>query len=603
MTSPAELLSIYTNQSQMSSFFIDKMGVISVKSYGAKGGGVVDDTDAVQSAIDAGATALFWPEDSYNVGALAGYANIPFYSFGEVTFTNTSYTVYNVSSHMADYAAHGIGERAKYLTPTGTADDTSYLQAMLAVYPYIILRPGTYYIDAVTKLIIPSNRTIMFEEGAVFQCITNNASVYSMISINADNVTLYNPTCIGDRLTHTGVTGEWGFGIAIGVADNIKVYNPVCNNCWGDGIYIGGTSTSNIYIENAYCDNNRRQGMTITNGINVFVNGAYIKNTNGAAPESGIDLEPDNNTQEMKGIYLKNIITENNNGIGVNVNIDSLYNAAKDVYIEIDGHMDIGSNIGFCVYHLRKPTLGITGTIINKNGYYKNSVYQGVLVQDYAGENTPILNINNTTIVDANTTGDTSPLYGSAIALIRLAGDIGTTILGNIFIDGFSIIDTRTPAKHVRGVYCRDEKDVGFVDTILSNPKKISGIVATTMINYNANGITVRDPFEVTTLSTNLSASTIFRTTHAKIMNTGAGEMAVFTLNQSLVNDSPITFINVTSFGLRVKPQGTQNILPISAVGGKYIQTTVMGASITIKQISATQYIILNMIGTWTVES
>lgn len=50
MTTPRELIAQHTTQSQMSSFFIDKMGIVNVKSYGAEGDGIADDQPAVQSA-------------------------------------------------------------------------------------------------------------------------------------------------------------------------------------------------------------------------------------------------------------------------------------------------------------------------------------------------------------------------------------------------------------------------------------------------------------------------------------------------------------------------------------------------------------------------
>ena len=71
MTTMADLLSTYTTQSQMNSFFIDKMGIINVKSYGAVGNGVADDTAAIQAAIDAmeaaGGGIVFLPAGIYKV--------------------------------------------------------------------------------------------------------------------------------------------------------------------------------------------------------------------------------------------------------------------------------------------------------------------------------------------------------------------------------------------------------------------------------------------------------------------------------------------------------------------------------------------------------
>jgi hypothetical protein len=82
MTTPRKQIAAAAAGAQMSNFFIDYIGTISVKAYGAKGGGIFDDTGPFQAAIDAanvnGNKEVYCPHGTYKVTALTGTSGITF---------------------------------------------------------------------------------------------------------------------------------------------------------------------------------------------------------------------------------------------------------------------------------------------------------------------------------------------------------------------------------------------------------------------------------------------------------------------------------------------------------------------------------------------
>lgn len=149
-------------------------------------------------------------------------------------------------------------------------------------------------------LMIPANTTVDLNF-ATIKCITNNRRNYNIFSINdVSNVVLKNGKIIGDVETHTGSTGEWGYGVSLKKASNVTLDNLYISLCWGDGINLQIYSTTgevckDIFINNVTCYDNRRQGISIECGDNIIVTASKFNKTGSTAhtnPSAGADIEP-----------------------------------------------------------------------------------------------------------------------------------------------------------------------------------------------------------------------------------------------------------------------------------------------------------------------
>ena len=112
-----------------------------------------------------------------------------------------------------------------------------------------------------------------------------------------------------------GSGNEFGFGIFMQTAANVIV-NGADADCWGDGclVYDGSEIDAtrqpslNITFMTIHCDNNRRQGISISNAKGVTISGGLIENTNGTQPEHAIDVEPDTSLDFIEGVYISGAI-------------------------------------------------------------------------------------------------------------------------------------------------------------------------------------------------------------------------------------------------------------------------------------------------------
>lgn len=221
-------------------------GVVNVKEFGAMGDGVTDDTDAINQAIESGNT-IYFPEGVYMV---------------------------NPNSD-----------------PKGTMKGSEMGGIKVGSNKHLILSPNAY-----------------------LKSITNDYLYYRVLNIyHAENVIVEGGHIYGDKETHTGATSsEYGHAVYLQNAKNVTIKNCDIGYGFGDSIcvtadnYGKDTYSKNVLIENCKLHDSRRQGASIIAAHNVVVNNCEIYNIKGIAPQCGIDIEANYDTNPVKKVIINN---------------------------------------------------------------------------------------------------------------------------------------------------------------------------------------------------------------------------------------------------------------------------------------------------------
>lgn len=177
--------------------------------------------------------------------------------------------------------------------------------------------------------------------GSTIQCMTNSSRNYNILfSKDQQDICIKNGIVCGDLLTHTGIDGQWGHGIALEGVKNYRIENVECKYCWGDGVNLqvshngDGDEKSTLTtsghcmngkLVNVNCHHNRRQGMTIGGALYLEVVGCSFSNTKGSNPQTGVDIEPNKDVNIVAHVEFRDCRFYSNEKQGITVSGDSVY--------------------------------------------------------------------------------------------------------------------------------------------------------------------------------------------------------------------------------------------------------------------------------------
>lgn len=259
-----------------------------------------------------------------------------------------------------------------------SVDYTAYIQKGLDMHRVVKMPDFPICVND-KGLKISSNTEIYFQQNSKLLMAPTSKSIYAILWIvNVNNISIFSPNLEGDRDAHLNNKGEHGMGIHIMESSNIIINNPLIRNCWGDGIYIGGGKipSSKILIKDGKIINNRRNGISITNGVSITIANCEVELSHGTNPMAGIDIEPNSPKNVINNILLEDVTTRNNKNWGIVLSLNEIYSRdAKDINISIINHRDIGSKAALCLvsYTHEKNPIPFTGSIKIKNPIWINN--------------------------------------------------------------------------------------------------------------------------------------------------------------------------------------------------------------------------------------
>lgn len=346
MPTPAELISIYSTQSQIGNFFIDKVGQIWVSAYGAVGDGVTDDTAKVQDAVDAaianGSNEVYFVSGkTYKITALTDTTGITFLG-NNVTITGGStITVNSLTSHLAETTKICINVMAPPTPLAAAKANANYYNA------------GKWYEDAAFTIQATNDAP------AINACLAYVESAGGGVVIAPRGSYLIEGTTGGNFINMKTKVRFFGSGINVTIL-RLGSVSGLSNGfiSWASG----ATDTEIAYmtLDGGENGTTMQMGLYLYTCVGAYIHDLYIDDM--YCSLGNVYLK---NSQKcvVERVYVKVITTGAQHGIGLEAT------AQSDDYHKILNCTIEGGGFGFYVKHSSRNTfencIAFSSTFIN----------------------------------------------------------------------------------------------------------------------------------------------------------------------------------------------------------------------------------------------
>jgi len=487
----------------------------------------------------------------------------------------------------------------------GVNDQTAALQTLLnnGLYRKIHF-PKSAASYRIRSISVSSGRTLTFEEGTVVEGMGNLGATQRMIYMyDASDIVIrgYNVTFKDRRENYT--SGQHRHIFSMEGVTNATIEGMSANDGGGDGFYLGGATTKkfceNVRLINVQAKNNRRQGISLVSGKNIDIINPIVSATNGEGPQAGIDIEPGMVEHFLEGIRIENPRTVTNTGPGIVIAPGAFAGTNRFIDITVSNHVDDGSAYGFLVTNVAGV---LSGSINIENPTWKNSKFNGFVARNWGYRACPV-EVINPTVIHPNTSASTSTTAGAAYLVYRDAADTGDSNIGNIHIIRPKLMDNRNPMLVRSAFTFRDFATANkILNCSVTNPVKGSTHFTGKGVVVNAE-LTVTDIFNVMTTDFGAYDKTIDNTFYVPLMHNqiSTGTRTLFLGKQN--SNFPEIAVEVRApYVIRIQPNATDNILPLSPTNGKFISASSVGSRIVLKKTTNNNWFIKEISGLWTVQ-